>query len=77
MEKIKTVIVEDESAAREVLKTYVQKYCPQIELIGEARDCKEAIAVLHELQPQLVFLDVEMPLMYWKVVKICISTLFL
>ena len=61
MEKIKTVIVEDEAAAREVLKTYVQKYCPQIELIGEARDCKEAITVLHDLQPQLVFLDVEMP----------------
>lgn len=61
MEKIRTVIVEDESAAREVLKTYVQKYCPQIELTGEARDCKEAIVVLHELQPQLVFLDVEMP----------------
>ncbi|MDR2919996.1 MAG: LytTR family DNA-binding domain-containing protein [Tannerella sp.] len=61
MEKIKTIIVEDESAAREVLKTYVQKYCPQIELIGEARNCKEAITVLHELQPQLVFLDVEMP----------------
>ena len=61
MEKIKTVIVEDEAAAREVLKTYVQKYCPQIELIGEAQNCKEAITVLHDLQPQLVFLDVGMP----------------
>lgn len=61
MKKIRTVIVEDEAAAREVLKSYVAKYCPQIELIGEARDCKEAITVLHELQPQLVFLDVEMP----------------
>lgn len=61
MEKIKTVIVEDESAAREVLKTYVMKYCPQIEVIGEAQNCKDAITVLHDLQPQLVFLDVEMP----------------
>ena len=61
MEKIKSVIVEDEAAAREALKNYISKYCPQIELIGEASDCREAIPLLHELQPQLVFLDVEMP----------------
>lgn len=61
MEKIRTVIVEDEAAAREVLKSYVAKYCPQIEVVGEAQHCKDAITVLHDLQPELVFLDVEMP----------------
>lgn len=59
--KIKSVIVEDESAAREALKNYLAKYCPQIEVIGEAQNCREAIPLLHQLQPQLVFLDVEMP----------------
>ena len=61
IQKIQSVIVEDELAAREVLKSYLQKYCPQIEVIGEAQNCKEAIPLLHDLQPQLVFLDVEMP----------------
>lgn len=61
LEKIKSVIVEDESAAREVLKNYLQKYCPQVEIIGEAQNFKEAIPLLHDLKPQLVFLDVEMP----------------
>ena len=61
MDKIKTVIIEDEKSAREVLKNYVAKYCPQLEIVGEAHDCKSAIDVLHNLQPQLVFLDVEMP----------------
>ncbi|HLP53389.1 MAG TPA: LytTR family DNA-binding domain-containing protein [Fluviicola sp.] len=61
VEKIRSVIVEDESAAREVLKSYLSKYCPQVEVVGEAHHFKEAIPVLHELQPQLVFLDVEMP----------------
>lgn len=61
MQKIKSVIVEDESAAREVLRTYLSKYCPQVEVIGEAQHIKEAVPLLHELQPQLVFLDVEMP----------------
>ena len=61
MKKIKSVIVEDELAAREVLKNYLSKYCPQVEVIGEAQNIKEAVPLLHELLPELVFLDVEMP----------------
>lgn len=60
-QKITSVIVEDEQAAREALKSYLSKYCPQINVVGEASDCREAVDLLHELQPQLVFLDVEMP----------------
>jgi two-component system LytT family response regulator len=60
-QKIKSVIVEDELAAREVLKNYLSKYCPQVAVIGEAQNIKEAVPLLHELKPQLVFLDVEMP----------------
>ena len=58
---IKTVIIEDEASAREALKSYLNKYCPQIEIIGEAVNAKEGVDLLHELQPQLAFLDVEMP----------------
>jgi two-component system, LytTR family, response regulator len=60
-EKITCVLVEDESAAREALRNYLGKYCPQVELIGEAVDYREAVPLLHERKPQLVFLDVEMP----------------
>lgn len=61
MQKIRSVIVEDETAAREALKNYLSKYCPQVEVIGEAQNIKEAVPLLHEALPQLVFLDVEMP----------------
>ena len=61
LQKIKSVIVEDEIAAREALKSYLIKYCPQIEIIGEAQNSKEGIELINSLQPQLVFLDVEMP----------------
>ncbi|MDR1505278.1 MAG: LytTR family DNA-binding domain-containing protein [Prevotella sp.] len=61
LQRIKSVIVEDEPAAREALKNYLAKYCPQIEITGEAYNCKDAIPLLHDLEPQLVFLDVEMP----------------
>jgi two-component system LytT family response regulator len=60
-QKIKSVIVEDERSAREALKAYLGKYCPQVEVVGEAHDARQAETVLHELKPQLVFLDVELP----------------
>lgn len=59
--KIRSIIVDDESIARDVLGNYLKKYCPIIELIGEAQHIKEAVPMIKELQPQLVFLDVEMP----------------
>ena len=58
---IRSVIVEDETAAREALKNYLTKYCPQVQLLGEAMNAQEATDLLHEWQPELVFLDVEMP----------------
>lgn len=60
-EKIRAVIVEDEAAAVAALQNYILKFCPQVQVIGTAQNSREAIEVLHDLQPQLVFLDVEMP----------------
>jgi len=59
--KIRTLIVEDEISAREALKSYLKKYCPQIEVVGEASDAKQAVEKISKLTPQLVFLDVELP----------------
>ena len=59
--KITAVIVDDEKIARDVLKNYLAKYCPQVELLGEAENIKEAVPLIAEKLPQLVFLDVEMP----------------
>ncbi len=59
--QIRTIIVEDESAARDVLRNYLAKYCPLVQLIGEAQNIKEAVPMIEQLRPQLVFLDVEMP----------------
>lgn len=60
-DKIKSIIVEDEQTARDVLKAYLKKYCPQVEVIGEAHNSKDAVEIIKKEQPQLVFLDVEMP----------------
>jgi two-component system LytT family response regulator len=60
-EKIKAVLVEDEQAALVALDNYLRKFCPQVQVIGTAQNSREAISVLHDLRPELVFLDVEMP----------------
>lgn len=59
--KIKAVIVDDELIAREVLENYLKKYCPVVEVVGQAQHIKEAVPMIQSLLPQLVFLDVEMP----------------
>ncbi len=59
--KIRSIIVDDELIARNVLDNYLKKYCPVVEVIGQAQHIKEAVPMIQSLQPQLVFLDVEMP----------------
>lgn len=58
---ITAVIVDDEAIARDVLGKYLKKYCPQVQVIGEAENSKAAAKVILDKKPQLVFLDVEMP----------------
>src|SRR5690606_24526621 len=59
--KLRTIIVEDEKAAQKALQSYLSKYCPQIELVGIAMNGIEGIDLIKSLEPDLVFLDVEMP----------------
>ena len=59
--KLKALIVEDEANSREILRNYLVKYCPQVEVVGEAASIKEAKELLSKGEPDLVFLDVEMP----------------
>ena len=58
---IKGVIIEDEQNARETLRILVEKYCKNVEVVGEANDVKSGLACINKHQPDLVFLDIEMP----------------
>jgi len=59
--KIKSIIVEDEATSRDILKTYLLKYCPNVEILGEAENVDEALVLIRKHNLDLVFLDVEMP----------------
>ena len=59
--EIRAIIVEDEANSREILRNYLAKYCENIKLLGEAAHIEEGIALIQKHQPDVVFLDVEMP----------------
>lgn len=60
MEKIKAIIVEDSRLARNELKELLKAH-PEIEIIGEAENVDDAFALINQLQPQVLFLDINMP----------------
>jgi two-component system LytT family response regulator len=58
--KIRTLIADDEPLARARLRQLLENE-PDIEIIGECADGREAVAAFEKTRPELVFLDVQMP----------------
>ncbi len=59
---IRTLIVDDESLARERIASLLKKE-NDIEIVGECSDGEEVLKVIDTLKPDLVFLDIQMPMM--------------
>ncbi|WP_298498328.1 LytTR family DNA-binding domain-containing protein [uncultured Algibacter sp.] len=59
--KLTSIIVEDEETSRDILKNYLNKYCPNVTILGEAANVEEALVLIRNNDLDLVFLDVEMP----------------
>jgi two-component system LytT family response regulator len=58
--KIRCLIVDDEPLAREKLRGMLKKH-PEVETIGECVNGKEAVAAIQKENPDLLFLDIQMP----------------
>lgn len=58
---IKALIIDDEPKARTVLKYYIESFVEEITEIRQAESVEEALEILRNYNPGLVFLDVEMP----------------
>lgn len=57
----KAILVDDEQSARDILAGLLERFCPQIEIMDKCCDLEEAVAAIKKHQPELVFLDIEMP----------------
>ena len=60
MKKYKTLIIEDEQPARELIKKYLEDY-PEFELLAEASDGFKGVQAINEHSPDVIFLDIQMP----------------
>jgi len=55
------VVVDDERLMREQIVGRLKEAWPELEIVGEAGNGREAIAMVHSLEPDIIFLDINMP----------------
>lgn len=58
---ITCLIIDDEEDGRQTLKLFLESYCPEVKVIEMADGKKSGIAAIRRHNPDLVFLDIEMP----------------
>jgi len=56
----KIIIIDDEALARSIVKEFLQKHT-QVELVAECGDGFEGVKAIQQYQPDLIFLDIQMP----------------
>jgi two-component system LytT family response regulator len=58
---MKAIIIDDEAKARSLLRILVEENCPKITQVFEAGDLLTGVEIIKNEQPNIVFLDIEMP----------------
>lgn len=60
---IRTILIDDEISCTETLAIELDAYCPTIQIVGKYNAAKDGLIAIQRDQPDLVFLDIEMPWM--------------
>jgi len=55
------VIIDDEGKARRILEAMLKEHCPEVQVIAAAEDVPSGVKIIQKHNPDLVFLDIEMP----------------
>lgn len=58
--QLKAIIVDDEILGRKIIREYLQPH-PEVKIVSECRDAHEALVEIEKRQPDLLFLDIQMP----------------
>ncbi len=61
MEKIHTILIDDEKSSLVILQKLLEKNFPEIEIISTAQSVQQAIEEINKYKPDLIFLDISMP----------------
>jgi len=60
---IKAIIIDDEVHCVDTLSILLSDYCPEVEIMEKCMSAKKGLEAIERLKPELVFLDIEMPVM--------------
>lgn len=60
MKKTPVLIIEDEVRNQKLLAHIIKKTCPELEILSYAKGVQEAVALIQEKQPALIFLDIQL-----------------
>jgi two-component system LytT family response regulator len=60
-EQFSSIIIDDEINNIQLLKKILHRHCTQIRVIGEESDAENGVTLIEKLQPDLVFMDINMP----------------
>ena len=60
---LRTVLIDDDESNLSALSEKLAKHCPQVEIIARCDNGQDGINVIEGMQPDVVFLDIEMPVM--------------
>lgn len=63
MQKFRAIIIDDERSAIENLQILIAGFCPNVEVVGAADNASDAIHLIHANKPDIVFLDMNIPIM--------------
>ena len=58
---IRGIIIDDESNNIDNARALLREYCPVVEVVATAMNAADGIAVIRDYRPDLVFLDIQMP----------------
>lgn len=58
---LKAIIIEDEENGRLLLNNLLEKHCPNVKIVGMSSNIKDAIPIIIDKEPDVVFLDIELP----------------
>src|SRR5271163_1463160 len=60
---IRAILVDDEIHCLDTLSILISDYCPEVEILGKCYSAKSALEAIGKVNPDLIFLDIEMPVM--------------
>jgi two-component system, LytTR family, response regulator len=63
MQVLKAILVDDELNSLQNLQIKIQEYCPSVKVVAQSQNPEEAIQLILQHKPDVVFLDIEMPRM--------------